>query len=576
MVLTSRPPSLLRHLRTKRLPNQSNQSSLRLFTQKHPLLLITRTSSPRPQLPYLSQPSRNVLASRQTTRFLTTENKNYVKEQVWLAAKWSAVGWSFFLLGVVALYGINQEVLERKTPSPEEWSFFSRNHFRCANAAVKPDHEYTDWAQVATEFRRCLERLEDEAIDGKGTTPLVPGMEHIRGINPSAFDVQDKSAAWKEGYFQVVMNCARASEHIDNMVLDTSRGIVFPKDVVIGPSNPSPRPCPPGAESAPREEDCEQAYAPPETFYLKVLTGVGFSTRHRIQAALAYANWLEIKGLSDSADETYKWAVDIAASALPAPEQVIDAETSILRVSEVTPPSPNVLTTATALATHRARSGNITSALPIFLSVLRARHAAPVDIAPPSRSEYRDFTVSDPTSTDIGAFFNIVKSLFTPPTYPSLPPSGDEPFLRLPANIPDCTEAELMLYIGEILFATAIPGREDEGLGWTKNAVAIAEQGVSSDALPGNKVKCRSCLETGIANWGAMVTKLLREETAKGTLTSSSSSWGSWFGGSEKHEKKTNWEDELRAVEEVRMNLVAQGINNKLAAAPQRTGTFIG
>ncbi|THX28534.1 hypothetical protein D6D10_09182 [Aureobasidium pullulans] len=576
MVLTSRPPSLLRHLRTKRLPNQSNQSSLRLFTQKHPLLLITRTSSPRPQLPYLSQPSRNVLASRQTARFLTTENKNYVKEQVWLAAKWSAVGWSFFLLGVVALYGINQEVLERKTPSPEEWSFFSRNHFRCANAAVKPDHEYTDWAQVATEFRRCLERLEDEAIDGKGTTPLVPGMEHIRGINPSAFDVQDKSAAWKEGYFQVVMNCARASEHIDNMVLDTSRGIVFPKDVVIGPSNPSPRPCPPGAESAPREEDCEQAYAPPETFYLKVLTGVGFSTRHRIQAALAYANWLEIKGLNDSADETYKWAVDIAASALPAPEQVIDAESSILRVNEVTPPSPNILTTATALATHRARSGNITSALPIFLSVLRARHAAPVDIAPPSRSEYRDFTVSDPTSTDIGAFFNIVKSLFTPPTYPSLPPSGDEPFLRLPAHIPDCTEAELMLYIGEILFATAAPGREDEGLGWTKNAVAIAEQGVSSDALPANKDKCRACLETGIANWGAMVTKLLREETAKGTPTSSSSSWGSWFGGSEKQENKTNWEDELRAVEEVRMNLVAQGINSKLAAAPQRTGTFIG
>ncbi|KAG9705294.1 hypothetical protein KCU73_g17917, partial [Aureobasidium melanogenum] len=106
MVLISRPPSLLRPLRLKRLPNQS---SLRLFTQNHPLLLITRTSSPRPQLPYLSQPSRNAFASKQTARFLTTENKNYVKEQVWLAAKWSAIGWSFFFLGVVALYGINQE-----------------------------------------------------------------------------------------------------------------------------------------------------------------------------------------------------------------------------------------------------------------------------------------------------------------------------------------------------------------------------------------------------------------------------------------------------------------------------------
>ncbi|KAH0146008.1 hypothetical protein KCU67_g12411, partial [Aureobasidium melanogenum] len=233
MVLISRPPSLLRPLRLKRLPNQS---SLRLFTQNHPLLLITRTSSPRPQLPYLSQPSRNAFASKQTARFLTTENKNYVKEQVWLAAKWSAIGWSFFFLGVVALYGVNQEVLERKTPSPDEWSFFSCNHFRCANAAVKPDHEYTDWAQVATEFRRCLERLENPDIDGKGTSPLVPGMHDIRGINPSAFDISEKSYAWKEGYFQVVMQCARASEHIDNMVLDTTRKIIFPNDVVIGPS----------------------------------------------------------------------------------------------------------------------------------------------------------------------------------------------------------------------------------------------------------------------------------------------------------------------------------------------------
>ncbi|KAI4762454.1 hypothetical protein E4T52_05288 [Aureobasidium sp. EXF-3400] len=571
MVLISRPPSLLRPLRSKRLPNTS---SLRLFTQNHPLLLITRTSSPRPQLPYLSQPSRNAFAPRQTARFLTTENKNYVKEQVWLAAKWSAVGWSFFFLGVVALYGINQEVLERRTPSPAEWSFFSRNHFRCANAAVKPDHEYTDWAQVATEFRRCLERLENPEIDGKGTTPLAPGLEDIRGVNPSAFDISEKPYAWKEGYFQVVMQCARASEHIDNMVLDNSRMVIFPKEVVIGPSNPNPRPCPPGAEAAPREEDCERAYAPPETFYVKVLTGLGFSSRHRIEAALAYANWLEIKGLSDSADETYKWAVDIAASALPASDAVIDKDTSILCVQEATPPSPNLLRAATALATHRARSGNVTSALPIFLSVLRARHASPVDIAPATRSEYRPFYVSDPTNTDIGSFINIVKSLLTPPSYPTEPPSGDEPFLRQPASTPDCTEAELMLYIGEILFATASSGREDEGLGWTKQAVAIAEKGTTSnDVLPENRDKCKACLETGIANWGAMVAKLLRESQSK---PAPSSSWSSWFSSSKPEDKESQWEDELRAVEETRMSLINQGINSKLAAAPQRTGTFIG
>ncbi|KAG9916276.1 hypothetical protein KCV05_g12251, partial [Aureobasidium melanogenum] len=411
-------------------------------------------------------------------------------------------------------------------------------------------------------------------IDGKGTSPLVPGMDDIRGINPSAFDISEKSYAWKEGYFQVVMQCARASEHIDNMVLDTTRKIIFPKDVVIGPSNPNPRPCPPGAESAPREEDCERAYAPPETFYLKVLTGLGFSSRQRIEAALAYANWLEIKGLTDSADETYKWAVDIAASVLPAPDAVIDKDTSILRVQEATPPSPNLLRTATALATHRARSGNVASALPIFLSVLRARHASPIDIAPATRSEYTPFYVSDPTNTDIGSFINIVKSLFTPPTYPAEPPSGDEPFLRQPDSVPDCAEAELMLYIGEILFATASSGREDEGLGWTKQAVAIAERGTSSNnVLPQNRDKCKACLETGIANWGAMVAKLLQESQSK---PATSSSWSSWFSSSQAEDKEAKWEDELRAVEETRMNLIAQGINSKLAAAPQRTGTFIG
>jgi hypothetical protein len=358
------------------------------------------------------------------------------------------------------------------------------------------------------------------------------------------------------------------------MVLDTSRMIIFPKEVVIGPSNPDPRPCPPGAEAAPREENCERAFAPPETFYLKVLTGLGFSSRQRIEAALAYANWLEIKGLSDSADETYKWAVDIAASALPASDAVIDKDTSILRVQEATPPSPNLLRAATALATHRARSGNVTSALPIFLSVLRARHASPIDIAPASRSEYTPFYVSDPTNTDIGSFINIVKSILTPPSYPAEHPSGDEPFLRQPASVPDCTEAELMLYIGEILFATASSGREDEGLGWTKQAVAIAEKGtISNEVLPENRDKCKACLDTGIANWGAMVAKLLRESQSK---PAPSSSWTSWFSSSQTEDKESMWEDELRAVEETRINLISQGINSKMAAAPQRTGTFIG
>lgn len=593
-VAQTRGPALLRPFKapTSLAGNQLNQG--RLFTQNHPLLLLTRTSSPRPQLPYLSQPSRPATHprgpafQRQIARLLTTENRSYVKEQVWLATKWSAVGWTMVFMLAMAYYGWQQELIERDHPSPDEWSYFTRTAFRHAQARLNPDFDgtgVTDWAANGSEFRVCLARLENLNKDGARLVPVILSEEDILGVNPTTYDISAKSYAWKSGYFQVVMGCARAAEFLDDMVADKTRRVVFPKDVVIGPSNPDPRPTPPGAVTAPLEENCTRPYAPPETFYMKVLTGAGFTTTQRLEAALAYANWLEFKGLQSTAEETYRWAIDIAASAIPGSETLIDSTSAIINVnptstnSVIIPalPTPNLLRATTALATHHARTGNIQSALPIYLSVLRARRSAPQESSAITQSALTNKAAAfnSHAGTDYGAAWGLLRSIIRSSEYPIVPDFGDDAFLRSPETDKDCAEAELMVYIGEILFATQGKGGSEEGLGWTKQAVAIAEAGAADAALTqdGRQV-CKSCLDTAVTNWGAMVRKLLREEKAReanSILPSPSKGWSSWFGGGDKDGEKevagSKWEEELVKIEVMRERLIREGVSERLAAS---------
>lgn len=574
----------------------------RLFTQNHPLLLLTRTSSPRPQLPYLSQPSRpSVLPrgpafQRQIARLLTTENRRYVKEQVWLATKWSVVGWSMLFMLAMAWYGWQQELIERDHPSPEEWSYWTRTAFRHAQAKLDPEFDgsgLVDWGSVGSEFRLALERLEDPNGDGKGLVFVGNGTGladplTILGVSNAAYDLSNKSYEWRAGYFEVLMGCARAAEFLDDMVRDKTRRIVFPKDVVVGPSNPDPRPVPPGAAAAPLEENCDRPYAPPETFYLKVLTGRGFTTKQRLQAALSYANWLEFKGLQETAEETYRWAIDIAASAIPGSESIIDSKSGIIKVrssdspDSITPlPSANLLHAATALATHHARTGRVTSALPVYLSVLRARHSAPIDTTMPAgmRPVRKDFNPH--ADTDYGRVWSLLRGIIRSVEYPLDLESGDDPFLRSPETDQDCAEAELMLYIGEILFATSSSRSPEDGLGWTKQAVAIAEKNVTSLTLSADqRATCKTCLETGVSNWGTMVRKLLGEEKAReanAMLPSASKGWGSWIGlGSSDDKTSTKlsrWEQEADEAERMRMKLINEGISERLASARGAPGS---
>jgi len=371
-------------------------------------------------------------------------------------------------------------------------------------------------------YARVLRRLEDPKEDGAGLREIAEGGILVPGVGKAGYDLSNVSEAWRRGYFEVLMGCAQAAEHLDDHVLDTKRSMVFKKEYLIGPSNPDPRPIPPWMHDAPLEENCQLAYDPPEKYYLKILTSTGFTTKQRLDAALAYGNWLDYKNLSSSAEEVYHWALDIATSALPIPSSsTIDPLTAVIHPN-ATSVTPNIIQAATSLAIHHASTSNLSAALPIFLSVLRARRAAP----PPDptlvssnsiRSDANEPLFKQQGSTDIAVLSNYTRqflSLFLSPTYPPPPPSGDEPLTRsLPADA--CKEAEIMTYIGEVLFASSTsPTQRKAGVRWTREAVEVAESadgqmaGKSSAGSREAREECRRCMGVGMENWLKMVRRL--------------------------------------------------------------------
>lgn len=571
-------------LRRPLLPIPSNPPPRpRLFTQNSQLLLIS-PSSPRPQLPFLYHSSR-LRAPRplsrsqfqyQLSRLLTTERKSYLKTQIWLASKYTAYGWAALLLLGIMAFGVQDARLERKYPSPPCWSWVSRMDYRTARGQENPDANGTgliDWARTGNEYRQLLGRLENPNLDGQGLRPPleIDGDIYVEGLGRMGLDVSAKPESWRRGYHTCLMGAARAAEHLDGWVRDTTRNIAFPGDVVIGPSNPRSKPVPLGAKSAPREENCVAAFEPPETYYMKILTTQGFTTRQRLNAALAYADWLDFKGLHSSAEEMYDWGLDIATGALPTGvNDVVDSKTGIIN-EKTTFVSSNVLLASTSLAIHYARNSNLNTALPILLSVLRARRSLV-----PGSQRLQPHTIASPSQHDETepSTFQIIVSLFRslmiPPPYPSPSPTGDERATRTPAAV--CEEAGLMTYIGEILFASpSTPSQkssffsssqntrqaraQQSGLSWTRDAVDLAEktlQGVldkSVTQLDAHEAKkrCSECLEVGMGNWAKMVDRMVKveqEEHARRSKSQGKSGlWATEAG-------ESRWEVERRVVDE--------------------------
>lgn len=451
---------------------------------------------------------------------------------------------------IVVLYeiikiGVYQEELEHKWPTPPEWSWKSRWCLRSAQAWQHPEEIgklISDWPMVAGYCRELLNRLEDKNSEGKGVIgELDPG-------GNLAFDVTAKSEPWRRGYFLALLGAAKAAENLEGWLTDRKQRVSASAEYFVGPSNPRPKPVPAGVR-APREEDAEPASQSPEIFYLRILNTRGFNTGQKIDAALAYAEWLDYKGLQSQARDTYTLAMEIAANGS---EEVIertkdldiDLATGISRRSNIqSVPSENFLRVSTALAVHHARHGNLSTALSIFTSVLQTRRA--LTPPPPGTVLPTPPSLPKPTNDPFVSFFNTMKAVFVLAKFPPEPLSGNDPPFRTPSS--PCDEAGLMTYIGEIIYATH---SKEAGLAWTRDAVDLAEVTLPETDTSGRKNHCIDCLRVGTRNWKTMVSQFLQQAQEEEENTVAKTKNGkAWFGPSKKQlEAKANerkrWEAE--------------------------------
>jgi hypothetical protein len=468
---------------------------------------------------------------------------------LWLAGKYTVYGYTGLILIFLISFGVQNEYLERKYPTPREWTMVSRMNYRSARRSEEPNATetgMTDYARSGNLYHILIGRLENPDKDGEGIAETDEGGILVDGIGKTGADISKKSEPWRRCYYEALMGAARAAEHLDGWVIDNTRRISFPKDVMVGPDNPNPKPVPPGAHSPPLQENCSPAYKPPEAYYLKILTTRGFSAKQRLLSALAYADWLSFKGLPDSAKEMYRWGLDIAVSTHPdGATNDVDMPTGIIS-EHPKHLSENLLLATTSLAVHHARNKDLSAALPIFLSVLRARRSLP-EAQPPAAKPTGNQNAKESTPVP-SLVFDLLKSMFVERPYPPPPPNGEDVPIRSPAEI--CEEAGVMAYIGEVLFASS---KYAAGLSWTHDAVDLAEASFQKVAGAEGDERCRECLEVGLRNWRKMVLQMAKNGDAnKGKDDSGNSRWGMWlpsFRGGEGGKNKVDWERERELVE---------------------------
>ncbi|KAH9868381.1 hypothetical protein J1614_007453 [Plenodomus biglobosus] len=493
----------------------AERPSPRQFSCKHPRqFLVAYKGSPRPQLPFL-YPSGQHFSNGQLLRLfsISANHKKFIKDTAKLSVRYSVLIFLITSCFSIASLGILSEQQERAFPSPHEWSLITRFRWRRGKWWMVPENNeeegFPNWARVYSELQYALNRLENPDKDGAGLVEQEEGGLLVPGVGKAGFDVSAKSEEWRQGYYEVLMGMASAAERLDGWVTTKSRRNVWAPEFVPSATNARPKAVLPGMPEIPDEEHRVPAADVPETFYLKIITSKGFTTYQRLSAALGYADWLNFRKLPDSAEEMYRWALDIAVSGLPTtdPDTVINRETGVL--SSTAPKeaiTPNIVYAATNLAVFLAEQRRITSALPIFISVLRARldaeeaHVATVE--------------SKKDSTLIGTLL----SLLAEPDYPPVPPSGDEPLLR--KEVDRCEEAALRNYIGEILFASAgaSSSQRQQGLSWIRDGVSTSKIAQSLDAIRAKdevRKKCEKCEEVGLESWGKIMTYLAAEAREK-------------------------------------------------------------
>ncbi|KAK2594704.1 hypothetical protein QQS21_007554 [Conoideocrella luteorostrata] len=492
---------------------------------------LTSTKS-RPSLPFLLVPK----SSAAIIRSFTSERKRWLKHEAKLVARYTVTLWGLAACVLLIFFAVNEETTEREYPTPHEWHYLTRKFLRDAQDFRDPKNGEVNWARCLELARGVVIRLEDPKLGGGKVVKLSDKVDPSLEV-PGEFincDISAMSEEWRRGYFEAIMLAAKAAEHVDNWVRDKDRNIVCAPEFVIGPSNPRPRPTPPGRPHAPREEDCEVAYPSADHWYMKILATTGLTSRDKMEAALEYATFMEFKNRQEGAEALYSLALTEASTGLDPSKLPYDPKTFVVRTNAPAP-SMNVLDALTAIANHKARRGDISFALPIYISLLKARRSLS-DIPPPrTRSK----------SQRPSLYEQFVK-YFGPPAYPPPGPDGTQAPWRNPYE--RCQEASLSLYIGEILYATA---SRDDGLAWTRDGVDLAEQQLRAlgTATTDKETKriCRECLSTGLDNWSTMVSRLARAEETKKSIGSKSAMFSFW-GGSQDVEGR--WVAEEAVVQE--------------------------
>lgn len=469
-----------------------------------------------------------------------------------MGGKWTFYCTIISVLGMTWVFLFTHELAEREFPTPPEWTQITRFKYHSAKGLEEPEshqHNITEWGITANAHRKLLLRLEDPKIDGKGLVEQADGSIPVPLEGPTGYDVSSKSYAWKRGYYESLMGWAKCAEHLDGKVQDLSRHHVFPKEYVIGPSNPHPKPCPPWRYSAPLEENCIPAEKPPEEFYHKILTTKGFTRKQRFDAALACGDWFDFKERYAEAENMIRFALDIAVEGLPAVAASIDIETATLK-ADAPLVTENLLAATTAMAIHRAQMADTASALPIFLSVLRARRAAPFEA---KKRVPKTASKKEKPQTDLGyikAHMDTVYALLKAVEYPTPPPSGDEPAVRTLDNV--CEEAGLMAYVGEILFSTSATQRE-LGWSWTGDALNMAEmESHNPKNTPEGRKKCIKCLGVAFENWELMLERMRQEVATERAEVAEQrpKTWKSLVGLGEKREAHLEEEEQKLAIKE--------------------------
>jgi len=167
--------------------------------------------------------------------------------------------------------------------------------------------------------------------------------------------------------------------------------------------------------------------------------------------------------------------------------------------------SENLLKATTAIAVHHAQKGDVKAALPIFLSVLKARKELPAEPMYEAQRREQDQAAQRKASGSnsyLDSMWLGIRDWVIDAPYPPRPSDGDaRPYHTLKEA---CEEVGLMTYIGEILYATS---SKEKGLSWTRDAVDAAEAVMwvmDEEKKDNGKERCRECLSTGLDNWKKM------------------------------------------------------------------------